>query len=96
VQKLALLFTDTTGEYQLELHHINAIKDFLHTNVRPFKLNLISKDKLHILIQRSEVLDFKADEKIFSTNLSQMEDQMSGSNQMKKSTMSQTFDMHRK
>jgi len=71
---LALLFTDTTGEYQLELHHINAIKDYLHTNIRPFMSGLISKDKLHILIQRSEVLDFETDERIFSTNHFQMED----------------------
>jgi len=59
-----MLFTDTTGEYQLEIDHINCIKEFLHANVRPF--SLISKDQLETLIKKSEVLDFETDDIVFS------------------------------
>jgi metal transporter CNNM len=68
-KKLSLLFSDTTAQQQLTQEHIYAIKEFLSTNVRPFKNSCISNDKLQVLIKKSEVLSFKTDNKIFSTNI---------------------------
>jgi len=69
----------------------------LSENVRPFKSNFISKDRLQILVKKSEVLNYHSDNKIFSTNINHIEDYLEDNKSKGKLGMlSEHFNMRNK
>ena len=84
-----LLFTDQEAEKVLNEKEIKACLEYLQKYVRPFATNVISRNIINELINRSKVLELESDENPFSHNIDQFENLAVENKQKKEINQSQ-------
>lgn len=88
--RLMTLFMDHEAENVLSAQEIKACLEFLQQYVKPFQMQRMKRDLLHVLIRRSNVVELHSDEHGFSHNIDQ-QDELNPANKYKKLNQDQQF-----